>query len=149
MSNLVIERHNIARSILLKDISKGLLGTGLDSMDIGSADHLALQDLQISEHSTDRTLPKYNLPRCSPGKRRHTSSHPDATLFVPVKKVSRTNSWYPLRSRGRRGGKRDHSAPATVALLASKVCYPSQLFPGQRHIHLMEVKHCEDIRPKN
>eukprot|EP00983_Pelagomonas_calceolata_P041496 1138096-Pelagomonas_calceolata.AAC.3 len=39
------ERHNIAGRILLIGISKGPLGTGPASMDIGSADHLALQDL--------------------------------------------------------------------------------------------------------
>eukprot|EP00983_Pelagomonas_calceolata_P057209 1144962-Pelagomonas_calceolata.AAC.8 len=31
----------------------------------------------------------------------------------------------------------------------SKVRPPSQLLPEQRHIHPVEVKHCEDTRPKN
>eukprot|EP00983_Pelagomonas_calceolata_P008125 264184-Pelagomonas_calceolata.AAC.1 len=45
--NMVTEQHNIASRMLLKAISKGTLGAGtLASMDIGSADRLALQDLQ-------------------------------------------------------------------------------------------------------
>eukprot|EP00983_Pelagomonas_calceolata_P005921 196112-Pelagomonas_calceolata.AAC.1 len=59
---MVIKRHNIASRILLKGVSRGPLGAGLASIDIGSADCLALQDLQIPEHSTNRTLPKYIFP---------------------------------------------------------------------------------------
>eukprot|EP00983_Pelagomonas_calceolata_P024700 777889-Pelagomonas_calceolata.AAC.1 len=61
-------------------------------MDIGSADRLTLQDLQIPEHSTNRTLPKYIFPRHFPDKQRLTSSHPDAILVVPMKRVPRTSS---------------------------------------------------------
>eukprot|EP00983_Pelagomonas_calceolata_P085711 1156613-Pelagomonas_calceolata.AAC.6 len=64
-------------------------------------------------------------------------------------RVPRTNSRHPLRSRGGRGGNREHSAPATVTPPASKVRHPSQLLPEQRDIHLVEVKYCEDSRPKN
>eukprot|EP00983_Pelagomonas_calceolata_P113518 1159995-Pelagomonas_calceolata.AAC.7 len=46
MSNVVIDRHNIA-SRIYPTISKGPLWEGLASMDIGSADCLAVQDLQI------------------------------------------------------------------------------------------------------
>eukprot|EP00983_Pelagomonas_calceolata_P028175 882608-Pelagomonas_calceolata.AAC.2 len=60
-----------------------------------------------------------------------------------------TNSWYPLRCKGRREGNREHSAPATATPPASKVRHPSQLLLGQRHIHLVEVKLYEDTRPKN
>eukprot|EP00983_Pelagomonas_calceolata_P069588 1150426-Pelagomonas_calceolata.AAC.3 len=62
MSDMVLERHSIASIILLKCISKGPLGAGLASMDIGSADRLVLQDLQIFDNST-RVLPKYIFPR--------------------------------------------------------------------------------------
>eukprot|EP00983_Pelagomonas_calceolata_P115615 1160218-Pelagomonas_calceolata.AAC.9 len=48
-------------------------------------------------------------------------------LVVPMKKVSRTNSRYLLRSRGGRGGDREHSVPATATPSAPKVCHPSQL----------------------
>eukprot|EP00983_Pelagomonas_calceolata_P026639 835066-Pelagomonas_calceolata.AAC.1 len=61
-------------------------------MDIGSADRLALQNLQIPEHSTNSSLPKYIFPRRFPDKQRLTSSRPDAILVVPMKRVPRTNS---------------------------------------------------------
>eukprot|EP00983_Pelagomonas_calceolata_P032735 1025930-Pelagomonas_calceolata.AAC.1 len=54
-------------------------------MDIGSADRLALQDLQIPEHSTHRILPKYFFPQCFPDKDRLTASRPDAILTYKVK----------------------------------------------------------------
>eukprot|EP00983_Pelagomonas_calceolata_P058325 1145433-Pelagomonas_calceolata.AAC.4 len=62
MSNTVTERHNIANKILLKSVHKSCWAC-LASMDIGSADHLALHNLQVSEHSTNRTIPKYIPPR--------------------------------------------------------------------------------------
>eukprot|EP00983_Pelagomonas_calceolata_P071735 1151380-Pelagomonas_calceolata.AAC.2 len=106
MSNMIIERHNIASRILLKGISKGPLGVGLASMDIGSADRLALQDLQILERSTNRTLPKFTFLCRSSDEQRLTSSHPGA-ISVPMKKVTlgtvpRINCPYPSRSRGGR-----------------------------------------------
>eukprot|EP00983_Pelagomonas_calceolata_P000599 21082-Pelagomonas_calceolata.AAC.1 len=66
-----------------------------------------------------------------------------------MKRVPRTISWYPLKSRGGRGGSREHSASATASPPAFKVHYPSQLLPEQRHAHLVEVKYCEDTRPEN
>eukprot|EP00983_Pelagomonas_calceolata_P083734 1156222-Pelagomonas_calceolata.AAC.4 len=133
MSNMVTERHNIASRILLKAISKGPLGAGIASMDIGRADRLALQDLQILEHATNRTLPKRIFPRRFPDK------------------VPRPNSRYLLRSAGGRrgGGNREDSAPATATPPNSKARHPSQLLPDQRHVHLVEVKYCEDTRPKS
>eukprot|EP00983_Pelagomonas_calceolata_P054020 1143532-Pelagomonas_calceolata.AAC.1 len=91
MSNMVTGHHIITSRILLKGISKGKtvpLGAGLAFMDIGSADHLDLQKLQIPEHSTNRTLPKYIFPRCFPDKQRLTSSRPDA-LLVPLCQTSK------------------------------------------------------------
>eukprot|EP00983_Pelagomonas_calceolata_P011277 362759-Pelagomonas_calceolata.AAC.1 len=78
ISNMVTERHNIASRMLLKGVSKDPSGTGLASMDIGSADSLALQDLQNPENSTNRSLPKHIFPRRFPDKQRLTSSRPDA-----------------------------------------------------------------------
>eukprot|EP00983_Pelagomonas_calceolata_P079403 1154649-Pelagomonas_calceolata.AAC.1 len=135
---MVTERHNIASRILLKGVSEGPFGAGLASMDIGSADRLALQNLQIPEHSTNRTLPKFIIPRCFPDKQRLTSSRPDAILVLPMKRVPRINPRYPLRSRGGRGGNREHSAPAKATPPPSKVRHPSQLLPEQKHAHLVE-----------
>eukprot|EP00983_Pelagomonas_calceolata_P088291 1157171-Pelagomonas_calceolata.AAC.3 len=50
-----------------------------------------------------------------------------------MKRVPRTNSRYPLRSRGGHGGNRKHSAPATATPHTSKVRHPSQLLTDQRH----------------
>eukprot|EP00983_Pelagomonas_calceolata_P022487 707846-Pelagomonas_calceolata.AAC.1 len=60
-----------------------------------------------------------------------------------MKRVPRTNSRYPLRSRGGRGGDvppvdREHIAPATATPPTSKARHPSQLPPEQRHVHLVE-----------
>eukprot|EP00983_Pelagomonas_calceolata_P047904 1140844-Pelagomonas_calceolata.AAC.1 len=138
ISNIVTERHNIASRNHITGFSKGPLGAGLASMDIGSADCLALQNLQIPEHPTNRTLPRYIFPRRFPDKQRLTSSLPDAIVVVPIKRVPRTNSRYPLRSRGGQGN-REQSVPVTATSSVSKVRHPSQILPKQRHNHLVEV----------
>eukprot|EP00983_Pelagomonas_calceolata_P027247 856149-Pelagomonas_calceolata.AAC.2 len=73
-----------------------------------------------------------------------------------MKRVPMTSSRYPWRSRGGpplysagRGGNREHSAPATASSPPSEVRYPSQLLPDQRHVHVVEVKYCEDTRPNS
>eukprot|EP00983_Pelagomonas_calceolata_P080462 1155150-Pelagomonas_calceolata.AAC.17 len=63
--------------------------------------------------------------------------------------ATRTESRYPLRSRGGRKGNREDSTSVTDTLPAYKVCHPSQFLPEQRHIHLAEVNYCENTRPKN
>eukprot|EP00983_Pelagomonas_calceolata_P060140 1146244-Pelagomonas_calceolata.AAC.2 len=73
MEAFCTERHNIASRILLRAICKGPFGAGLASMDLGSADCLALQDVQIPEHSTNITLPNFILPRGFPDKQRLVS----------------------------------------------------------------------------
>eukprot|EP00983_Pelagomonas_calceolata_P035905 1124055-Pelagomonas_calceolata.AAC.1 len=55
---MALDRHNIASRTLLKGVSKDTLEADLASMDIGSADRLALQNLKIPGHSTNRSLPK-------------------------------------------------------------------------------------------
>eukprot|EP00983_Pelagomonas_calceolata_P038015 1136635-Pelagomonas_calceolata.AAC.5 len=54
-----------------------------------------------------------------------------------------------LSSRRGRRGNRKHSAPATATPPTSKLRQPSWLPPEQRHVHLVEVKHCGDTRPKD
>eukprot|EP00983_Pelagomonas_calceolata_P017257 540797-Pelagomonas_calceolata.AAC.1 len=99
---MVTDGHNIASGILLKGISKGPLGAGLASMDIGSA--------------------KFVFPRHFPNKDRLTSSRPDT--IVPMKLVPRTYPRYLLRSTGGCRGNREHSAPATATPPTSKVRHP-------------------------
>eukprot|EP00983_Pelagomonas_calceolata_P067279 1149421-Pelagomonas_calceolata.AAC.10 len=80
---MVTERRNIASRILLKRINKGPLGAGLASMDIGSADRLALQNLQIPEHSTNITLPKYVSLSGGAGKTGSTQRQPQPLQLLP------------------------------------------------------------------
>jgi len=42
-------------------------------MDIGSKDRLALQNLQVSVGSTNRTVPEWHFPRRFPTKHRLTT----------------------------------------------------------------------------
>jgi len=44
-------------------------------MNIGSKDHLALQNLQIPVGSANRTVPEWLFPCQFPSRQRHTSSH--------------------------------------------------------------------------
>eukprot|EP00983_Pelagomonas_calceolata_P078665 1154334-Pelagomonas_calceolata.AAC.1 len=70
-----------------------------------------------------------------------------------MKGVPRTDSRYPLRSKGgyreNSLSLREHSAPATASPPAFKVRHPNQILPGQRHIHLEEANYCEGTRSKN
>eukprot|EP00983_Pelagomonas_calceolata_P021691 679547-Pelagomonas_calceolata.AAC.1 len=65
-----------------------------------------------------------------------------------MKRVPKTNSRYPLRSRGGRGEqgalRASHSHSTSFRGPST-----SQLLPEQRHVHLVEVKYFEDNRPKN
>eukprot|EP00983_Pelagomonas_calceolata_P041058 1137881-Pelagomonas_calceolata.AAC.1 len=74
--------HNIASRILLLGISKGPLRAGLASMDIGSADYLALQKLQPPKHSTTRILPTYIFLCGGHGGNREHSVPATATLHA-------------------------------------------------------------------
>eukprot|EP00983_Pelagomonas_calceolata_P069567 1150410-Pelagomonas_calceolata.AAC.1 len=47
--NMVIERHDIASRMILKEVSEGSYGSNLIQMDVGSAVRLAQHDLQIIE----------------------------------------------------------------------------------------------------
>eukprot|EP00983_Pelagomonas_calceolata_P007013 228176-Pelagomonas_calceolata.AAC.1 len=89
-------------------------------MDIGSADRLDLQDLQISEHSTIRTLPE---------------------------RAASTNSQYPLKREGTQGNRGTHRQPQSLHLLLRSFTLVSSF--QSRGIHLVEVKYCRDTRPKN
>ncbi len=122
-------------------------------MDIGSEDRLALQNLQIPKGSTDRIVPEWLFPRQFPSKQRLTS-RPDAILVteMPAKKAEQLPNVHPryaLRSRTGCRGDRGLSATATAYQPSSRVWNSSQLPPNQRHIHLVEVKFCEDTRPRS
>eukprot|EP00983_Pelagomonas_calceolata_P024797 780979-Pelagomonas_calceolata.AAC.1 len=81
--NMVTERHNIANRMILKEASEGSLGSNVKHMDVGSADHVAQLDLQITEQVSNRVIPPYLLNPSIPDQARRTSSHPDAILVTP------------------------------------------------------------------
>jgi len=65
------------------------------------------------------------------------------------KKLPDAHPRYALRRRTGCRGDRGLSATATTCQPSSRVQSPSQLPPKQRHINLVEVKYCEDTRPRS
>eukprot|EP00983_Pelagomonas_calceolata_P080348 1155106-Pelagomonas_calceolata.AAC.1 len=124
----------LAGTVLLLTSSSSLRIILRASKDIVRADRLALQDLQIPEHATNGTLPEYIFPHRFPDKDRLTSSWPDVIPDVGL-----------MGARGEQGGLNASHSHSTQ----SKARHPSQLLPDQRHVHLVEVKYCEDTRPKS
>ncbi len=71
---------------------------------------------------------------------------------MPTKKANKLPDVHPryaLRSRTGCRGDKGLSATATAYQPLSRVRNSSQLPPNQRHIHLVEVKYCEDTRPRS
>ena len=145
---MITERHNIACRLIMKALSKASLGACIVSMDIGSKDRLAQQDLQIPENTTNRVIPKWLLPPNFSDKNRLTCSRPDAILVAakpmnttsaPPRQVSR------MRGQRRTGRARETTSPATCA----RSWRPHEIPKSSRHVHLVEVKYCEDTRPNN
>jgi len=67
-------------------ISKGSLAECLVSMDAGSTDRLAQQNLQIPEHTDNRTLASWPFDAHLSFRDRQTSRRPDAFLVTPILK---------------------------------------------------------------
>jgi len=70
---------------------------------------------------------------------------------MPTKKAQKLPDVRPRNALSRTGcrGDRELSATATACQPPSRVRNPSQLPPKQRHIHLVDVKYCEDTRPRS
>eukprot|EP00983_Pelagomonas_calceolata_P062886 1147492-Pelagomonas_calceolata.AAC.3 len=81
-SNVVTGRHNIPNRILLESVGKALLGQA--SMDIGSTDHLALQDLQDLQSVKDLFLVSVENRGGRGGTRKRSAP---ATATPPTSKV--------------------------------------------------------------
>ena len=81
---MITERHNIACRTILKAISKDTLGACFVCMDVGSADRLALQNLQIPGNATNRVISKWLFPPRFSNKDRLTFSRPDAVLVTSI-----------------------------------------------------------------
>eukprot|EP00983_Pelagomonas_calceolata_P005907 195492-Pelagomonas_calceolata.AAC.1 len=142
------ERHNVAGRIIIKPINKSPWGAGLVNMDIGSDDSLAQHNLQIPAHASKRIIPPNLFPHNFPKRSRLTSSRPDARLITPYQAKTTSSSpssrssscshHHALRSRHR-------NTQRTIT--ANRVRQPHQLHKNQQHVHLIEIKYCEDTRP--
>eukprot|EP00983_Pelagomonas_calceolata_P021026 660849-Pelagomonas_calceolata.AAC.1 len=144
--NMVAECHNIAR-IILKVVSKG---SNLVHVDVGSADRLAQRDLHITEKVSNRTIPQRSPYRFDPSildEDRCSSSRPYAVLVTPspanpnrpptLPSRSTCPSWV-LRSTRHNDEVRSSSTPARQL---------HGLNIQKHHIHLIEIKYCEDTMP--
>jgi len=81
--NLDPERHHVACRLIIKAISKGSLAVYLFHSDAGSIYRMAQQNLQISEHANDRTLPSWLFDARLSARDRLDSSRMDAILVTP------------------------------------------------------------------
>jgi len=59
---MITERHNIACRLIMKALSKAPLGACIVSMDIGSKDRLAQQNLHMPENTVNRMVLKWLFP---------------------------------------------------------------------------------------
>ncbi len=84
ISGMITERHNVARRLDMKAISKGSLAGCLVQLDAGSTDRLAQQNLESPEHANNRTIPSWLFNACLFARDRLTSFHPDAILDTPL-----------------------------------------------------------------
>jgi hypothetical protein len=149
ISNMKTERHNLAGRMIMKALSKSPCGAGLIYTDVGKNERLAQHNLQLPAHASNRTIPDYLFSRNISERSRLTTSRPDAILITPYNakpnssspsSSSDSPSRYMLRSRHR-----NMQRTST----ASRVRQPHHLTPNQRHVHLIEIKYCEDTRPEH
>eukprot|EP00983_Pelagomonas_calceolata_P123431 1161003-Pelagomonas_calceolata.AAC.11 len=126
MPNMVTDRYNIACRMILKLVNEGSYGANLVQLDAGTTNCLAQHDLQVPEQISNHAAPSYLFKPIIPIQTRRNSSRPDAILVTPHP----TNPKRPL-------------TPPSHRVLRSM---GSSTTPA-RHIHLIEVKYCEDTRP--
>ena len=145
VSNMIIEKHNVACRLIMKAISKGTLGACIVSLDIGSESRLSQQNLQIPDHASNRFVPQWLFQRNLPDRERRNSSPPDAVLITP----SLCNKATPYATsdmlRVLRSGTVCNQLERIT--MASPVASPKDINVKERHIHLVEIKYCEDTRP--
>ena len=149
ISNMKTECHKIAGMMIAKALSKSPLGAGFVNLDLGSNERLAQHGLQIPAHASNRTLPDYLFSRNVPHRSRINSSRPDAILITHYNAKPNSSSHpspssspprYMLRSRYQR---------TQGSNTASRVKQPHLLNVNNRHVHLIEIKYCEDTRPEH
>ena len=134
-SVMITERHNVACRLIMKAISKGSLAGCIVYMDAGSNDRFAQQNLQISEHASNRALPIWLSDASLFVRDRLTSSRPDAILVTPLPTIFKPPSTPHLQ---RVQHARSHGQVRRTHELINA---------NKMEIHLIEVKYCEDTRP--
>eukprot|EP00983_Pelagomonas_calceolata_P055238 1144059-Pelagomonas_calceolata.AAC.1 len=137
--------HDVAGRMIIKALGKSPWGAGLVNMDIGRVDRLAQHDLQIPAHASNRLIPPYLFPRHFSKRSRLTSSRPDAILITPHK--AKPTPSCPSSTRSHHHALRSRHNPTLRTTTADRVRQPDQLNVNQRHVHLIEIKYCEDMRP--
>jgi hypothetical protein len=154
--NMNVERHILACSVTMKAISKtGSLGSCFVSVDIGSSERLAMQNLQISKTAGTRIIPKWLLSTQQFRQKRYTSSgwSPAVQMLYwllpsPAKaknqQASNKGGWILWSCRGKLRETRSTSAAPPAA--ASKSTFSRQhrlkdlrIFQLD-DIHLIEIK---------
>ena len=116
--------------MIYKAISKtGSLGSCFVSMDLGSSERLAMQNLQISNTAETRIIPRWLFPPRFSDKNRFTSSRPAAILVAPIftktkkKQTSNEGGWFLRSGGGQLRGDQEH--------LNSTACH--------KQIHLLQA----------
>ncbi len=131
--------------MILKEVSEGSYGANLVHVDAGSSDRLAQNDLHVPENVSNRTVPSYLFKQNIPEQVRRTSSRPDAILVTP--QPTNTNMQAPPPShrvlRSNTCNAR-HSREVTRSTNRARQHHEPNI--PERHIHLIEVKYCEDTR---
>ena len=141
--------------MISKAISKtGSLGACVVCTDIGSSKRLAMHSLKKLK------LGLYQSGSFHPASQTKVDfipSRPDAVLVAPIAartkkhQTSNVGGWVLRNGRGQlRETRSTSAAPPAI----SRSTFPRQhrlkdLRIFQRHIHLIEIKYCEDARPQN
>ena len=82
MRNMIIKRHNMASALIVQALQKGPCGSKISYTDIGSADNLEEQGLDL-RNTANKILSYWLLPELSAHALK-ASSRPDAILiFLP------------------------------------------------------------------
>eukprot|EP00983_Pelagomonas_calceolata_P065909 1148783-Pelagomonas_calceolata.AAC.1 len=124
MRNMVTERHNVACRMIWKLVSEGSYGANIVQLDADNTHRFAQHDLQVHEQVSNCAVPSYLFKPMIPNQTRRNSSRPDAILVTP----------HPTNPN------RPPLHPHT------RYCAVWEATPA-RHIHLIEIKYCEDTRP--
>ena len=89
---MITERHNLARRMIFKAISKtGSLGSCIVSKDIGSNERMTMRNLQIAETAESRIVSKWLFQPRFPDNDRFTCSRPDFVLVTPSLQKHKNN----------------------------------------------------------